>query len=53
MHFNEPFGSMPKLLFKQISKHGLLPEVSSELLPIEVRTRAEHLPGFDDEIYFK
>ncbi|CAG9534017.1 unnamed protein product [Cercopithifilaria johnstoni] len=53
MHFNEPFGIMPKLLLKQISKHGPLPEVSSELLPVEVRTRAEHLPGFDDEIYFK
>ncbi|VBB26683.1 unnamed protein product [Acanthocheilonema viteae] len=53
MHFNEPFGSMPKLLLKQISKHGTLPEVSSELLPVEVRTRVEHLPDFDDEIYFK
>ncbi|VDK70585.1 unnamed protein product, partial [Onchocerca ochengi] len=53
MHFNEPFGSMPKLLLKQIKKHGPLPEVSSELLPIEVRTRTEHLPDFNDEIYFK
>uniref|UniRef100_A0A158Q7P7 BPL/LPL catalytic domain-containing protein n=1 Tax=Elaeophora elaphi TaxID=1147741 RepID=A0A158Q7P7_9BILA len=53
MHFNEPFGSMPKILLKQISKHGPLPEVSSELLPVEVRTRAEHLPDFDDEIYFR
>ncbi|EJD74799.1 biotin protein ligase 1 [Loa loa] len=53
MRFNEPFGNKPKLLLKQISKHGLLPEVSSELLPVEIRTRAEHLHGFDDEIYFK
>ncbi|MCP9261911.1 Biotin--protein ligase [Dirofilaria immitis] len=53
MHFNEPFGSKPKLLLKQISKHGPLPEVSKELLPIEVRTRAEHLPDFDDRIYFE
>ncbi|VDM08988.1 unnamed protein product [Wuchereria bancrofti] len=53
MHFNEPFGSKPKLLLKQIKKHGPLPEVSNKLLPVEVRTRAEHLHDFDDEIYFK
>lgn len=53
MHFNEPFGSKPKLLLKQINKHGPLPEVSNKLLPVEVRTRAEHLHDFDDEIYFK
>ncbi|VDO39503.1 unnamed protein product [Onchocerca flexuosa] len=53
MHFNEPFGSMPKLLLKQVKKHGPLPEVSSELLPVEVRTRTEHLPDFNDELYFK
>lgn len=53
MHFNEPFGSVPKLLLRQLKKHGPLPEVSSQLLPVEVRTRAEHLDDFDTEIYFK
>ncbi|VDM97436.1 unnamed protein product [Thelazia callipaeda] len=54
MRFDEPFGSMPKLLLRQIRKHGPLPEASKELLPIEVRTRVDHLPdSFNDEIYFK
>lgn len=53
MRFDEKFGTLPKLLLKQIKKHGPLPEPSKELLPVEVRTRMEHLPGFDDEIYFR
>lgn len=53
MYFNEKFGSSPKFLIRQIKKHGALPSVSKDLIPIEFRTRSEHLITFDDEAYFR
>lgn len=53
MYFNEVFGSFPKLLIKQIEKDGKLPAATNQLLPIEVRTRQQGLPEFDDRMYFR
>lgn len=53
MKFNEEFGSLPKFLIRQPEKHGDLPEVSDDLVPIEVRTRDKGAPEFDSDLYFR
>ncbi|VDK52635.1 unnamed protein product [Anisakis simplex] len=53
MHFNEHFCGSPKVIIRQLKKHGDLPEPSAGLFPIEVRTRDEGLPDFDQKTYFR
>lgn len=53
MHFNESFCGCPKVLIRQVKKHGELPEPSEQLFPVEVRTREEGLPDFDHRTYFR
>ncbi|VDM42461.1 unnamed protein product [Toxocara canis] len=53
MYFNENFGGFPKVLIRQVKKHGDLPEPSEQLFPVEFRTRADGLPDFDHKTYFR
>ncbi|MFH4978710.1 hypothetical protein AB6A40_005419 [Gnathostoma spinigerum] len=54
MKFNENFGDVPKILIRQVHKHGdFHDEPTGKFLPIEVRTRNEGIPDFNSDAYFE